>query len=151
NGLWLLEHFKGKVNGHEFEGMGATSYDAGKKKYVNVWIDTMSTLPMVSEGTFDAEKKTMTMTGQMAMPNGKTMKCTQTIVIKDANTKTFTLRGEDGGKEFEMVSITYKRRAGGKCASVDGQVMLDGRPLDQGSITFFPRGDTQRPTVSAVI
>ena len=52
-GLWLLEHFKGDFGGMPFEGRGATSYDPAKKKYVNVWIDSMSTSPMISEGTYD--------------------------------------------------------------------------------------------------
>jgi Protein of unknown function (DUF1579) len=111
NGLWLLEHFTADLGGTKFEGRGATSYDPAKKKYVNVWIDTMSTSPMVTEGNFDAATKTMTMVGNMPTPDGKNMKCTLTTVAKDSNTKHFTLKGVMDGKEFEMVNITYKRRA----------------------------------------
>src|SRR4051812_6891786 len=56
NGLWALEHYKGEIEGQKFEGHGATSYDPATKKYVNVWIDSMSTRPMLSEGDFDASK-----------------------------------------------------------------------------------------------
>ena len=110
-GLWLLEHFKGEADGVSFEGMGASSYDPGKKKYVNVWIDNMSTAPMVSEGTFDKAKKTLTMTGSAAMPDGKTMKMTMTSVMKDADTVLFTMSspGPDG-KDMELMKITYKRK-----------------------------------------
>ena len=112
NGLWLLEHFEGEVAGSKFEGRGATSYDPAKKKYVNVWIDSMSTSPMLSEGTYDKAKKTMTLVGNMPMPDGKTMKATMTTVYKDANTKVFTMKGAGpDGKDVEMVEITYKRRA----------------------------------------
>jgi hypothetical protein len=112
NGLWLIEHFQGSLEGAPFEGHGATSYDAAKKKYVNVWIDSMATSPMLSEGSYDDAKKTMTMVGNMPMPDGKNAKVTMVTVLKDANTKVFTLRGPGpDGKEAEMLQITYKRRA----------------------------------------
>jgi hypothetical protein len=112
NGLWLLEHFKGDFGGTPFEGVGATSYDPAKKKYVNVWLDSMSTSPMLSEGTYNKATKTMTMTGAMPMPDRKNMKVTMVTVAKDADTKTFRLTapGPDG-KDAEMLYITYKRRA----------------------------------------
>jgi len=112
NGLWYLEHFSGDLGGMKFEGRGATSYDAGKKKYVGIWIDSMSTLPMVSEGTYDKATKTMTMVGDMPMPDGKMSKVTMTTVTKDANTRVFTMNvaGTDG-KATEMLQITYKRKA----------------------------------------
>ena len=111
NGLWLLEQYQGEVEGVAFEGRGATSYDPGKKKFVNVWIDSMVTSPMVSEGTYDKEKKTMTLFGNMPLPDGKSMKSSITIIYKDADTKVLSLKGNMDGKEFEMVEITYKRRA----------------------------------------
>ncbi len=112
NGLWLLEQFKSDFGGMTFEGRGATSYDPAKKKYINVWIDSMSTRPMISEGSYDKSRKTMTMVGNMPMPDGKSMKSTLITVTKDANTKTFKLIGAGpDGKDFEMMEITYKRRA----------------------------------------
>jgi Protein of unknown function (DUF1579) len=112
NGLWLLEHFKADLGGMTFEGHGATSYDPAKKKYVNVWIDSMSTRPMISEGTYDKSTKTMTLVGDMPMPDGKSMKTTLVTVHKDADTQVFRLLGAGpDGKEFEMIHITYKRRA----------------------------------------
>jgi hypothetical protein len=112
NGLWLLEHYKGEAGGVAFEGRGATSYDPAKKKFVNVWIDSMVPSPMLSEGTYDKEKKTMTLVGNMPMPDGKSMKSSITITYRDANTKVLSLKGSaPDGKEFEMVEITYKRRS----------------------------------------
>jgi hypothetical protein len=111
-GLWLIEEFKGDMGGMTFEGRGATSYDAAKKKYVNVWIDSVSTSPMISEGSYDKSTKTLSLTGQMPMPDGTTMKVKQTTVTKDANTRLFTLKGVGpDGSEMEMIQITYKRRA----------------------------------------
>src|SRR5438132_2508744 len=109
NGIWLLEHYKGEAGGQAFEGRGATTYDPAKKKFVNVWIDSMVPSPMISEGTYDKEKKTMTLFGNMPLPDGKSMKSSITIIYKDADTKVLSLKGNMDGKEFEMVEITYKR------------------------------------------
>jgi hypothetical protein len=112
NGLWLLEHYKGEASGQEFEGRGAPSYDPAKKKFVNVWIDSMVPSPMLSEGTYDPQKKVLTLLGTMPLPDGKTMKASMTITYKDANTKVLSLKGTTPDRaEFEMVEITYKRRA----------------------------------------
>jgi Protein of unknown function (DUF1579) len=112
NGLWLLEQFKGDLGGMPFEGLGAMSYDPAKKKYVHVWIDSMITRPMTSEGSWDQATKTMTLTGEMPMPGGKSMPVTMATAVKDADTKVFTLTaaGPDG-KQMEIMQITYKRRA----------------------------------------
>jgi hypothetical protein len=112
NGLWLMEHYKGDAGGKEFEGYGATTYDPAKKKFVNVYIDSMVTSPMLSEGTYDKEKKTLTLVGKMPMPGGKSMTASIAISYKDANTKVLSMKGRTpDGKELEMVEITYKRRA----------------------------------------
>lgn len=114
NGLWLLEQVQFDFGGMPYEGRGATSYDPAKKKYINIWIDSMSTSPMVSDGTYDKATKTMTLVGNMQMPDGKSIKATLITVHKDADTRTFALRGAGpDGKEFEMFQITYKRRAKG--------------------------------------
>ena len=112
NGLWLLDSLKADLGGMSFEGRGATSYDAAKKKYVNVWIDSMSTSPMISEGTYDKATKTLKFVGTMPLPDGTSMKVSQTTVTKDADTRLFTLMGAGpDGKEMEMIQVTYKRRA----------------------------------------
>jgi len=112
-GLWLLEEFKGEFGGQAFEGRGSTTYDAARKKYVSVWIDSMSTSPMLCEGDYDKATKTLKLTGTMNLPDGGSMKVTQTLVTKDADTRLFKLEavGPDG-QGFEMMSITYKRRKG---------------------------------------
>lgn len=110
-GLWYIEEFKADLGGMTFEGRGATSYDPAKKKYVGVWIDSMSTSPLISEGAYDKATKTLTMTGSMSMPDGSTMKVVQTTVFKDANTKTFSLKGAlPDGNTIEMIGITYTRK-----------------------------------------
>ena len=112
NGLWMLEHYEGDAGGVAFEGRGATSYDPAKKKFVNVWIDSMVPSPMLSEGTYDKDKKTLTLLGNMPTPDGKSLKSSVTITYKDANSKVLSLKASTlDGKEVEIVEITYKRRA----------------------------------------
>jgi hypothetical protein len=53
----------------------------------------------------------MRLVGEMATPDGKSMKTIMTTVHNNADTKTFTLKTPgEGGKEVEMLHITYKRR-----------------------------------------
>ncbi len=75
-GLWLVSTFEGEIAGTKFSGKGLDSYDANKKKYVGVWVDSMSASPMTLEGTFDKEKKTLTMAGEGPGMDGKTEKVT---------------------------------------------------------------------------
>src|SRR5207244_6792544 len=96
----------------KLEARSGTSYDQAKKKYVSVWIDSMITSPLISEGSYDSVKKTMTMVGDMQTPDGKTMKMTMTTRRLDADNMVFTITspGPDG-KDMEMMKISYKRQA----------------------------------------
>jgi Protein of unknown function (DUF1579) len=110
-GLWMLENFKSEIAGKPFEGYGATTYDPAKKKFTNVWIDSMVPTPMLSEGTYDADKKVLTLHGNMPLPDGKSMKSTITITYTDTNNKTLALKvSTPDGKDAGIVEITYKRR-----------------------------------------
>jgi hypothetical protein len=59
-GLCLITDFKGDMGGMTFHGHGTSTWDGAKKKYVGSWTDSMSTGLAVTEGTFDASKKTFT-------------------------------------------------------------------------------------------
>src|SRR5438132_4516491 len=60
-GMWLVGDFEGDFGGQKFQGKGLDSYDAAKKKYVSVWVDSMGSSPMVMEGTYDKDGKVLTM------------------------------------------------------------------------------------------
>jgi hypothetical protein len=110
NGLWLVDEFKGEFGGAPFEARGLTSYDPAKKKYVNVWVDSMSTSPRICEGTYDKATKTMTLAGAMPLPDGSSMKITETTVFKDANTRVLTLKGKGpDGSDMDLIQVTFKR------------------------------------------
>src|SRR2546423_12216238 len=46
-GLWLVGALESDLMGQKFHGKSLDTYDAGKKKYIGVWGDSMSTLPMM--------------------------------------------------------------------------------------------------------
>src|SRR4051812_36846361 len=110
-GLWLLSHFEGDFGGMKFEGRGMDSYDASKKKYVSVWADSMVTAPMLTEGTYDAATKKLTLEGMGPGQDGKLVKTTLVDEFKDKDTiiSTMSSAGADG-KPAEMMTITYKRK-----------------------------------------
>ncbi|HJZ94053.1 MAG TPA: DUF1579 domain-containing protein [Gemmataceae bacterium] len=107
-GLWLTSAFEGEVLGTKFFGKGLDTYDAGKKKYIGIWADSMSTSPMVSEGTYDAEKKALTMTGEGPGPDGKPAKHTMVTVQKDDDTMVMDMFM--GDSKESMFTITFKRK-----------------------------------------
>jgi hypothetical protein len=110
-GLWLLSEFDGEFAGMKFQGKGMDTYDPVSKKHRGVWADSMSSYPMVMEGTFDKDNKVLTMTGEATGPEGKPAKFKSVLELKDKDTMIFNLSLVDkDGKGQPMIKITYKRK-----------------------------------------
>ena len=112
NGMWLITRFQGKIGDVPFAGAGSFGYDPVEKKYVGVWVDTMTPHMTTLKSDYDAAKKTMTGIGESRDPmTGKVSKSKHITRYTDDDTKVFEIHmaGEDG-KEFKMLEITYKRR-----------------------------------------
>ena len=108
-GLWLSSNFEGDFGGMKFQGKGFDTYDGNKKKYVSVWLDSMSTAPMTMEGTYDKDTKTLTMTGEGPGLDGKPTKHKMVSQIKDDdNIVSQMSMGE--GKDAMLFEIVYKRK-----------------------------------------
>jgi hypothetical protein len=107
-GLWLASSFEGDIGGMKFSGRGLDTYDSAKKKYVGLWVDSMSTSPMVMEGDYDKEKKTLTMTGEGPGMDGKPMKFKAVSVMPDDDTINFSMYMGDVPQA--AFTITYKRK-----------------------------------------
>lgn len=106
-GRWMESSYKGDFSGQKFEGKGLDGYDATKKKYVGVWIDTMSQAPLMMEGTYDADKKTMTREGEGPDMSGKMVKQKEVVTWPDDDTMVAKFyQGDDANA---MMTITYKR------------------------------------------
>jgi hypothetical protein len=107
-GLWLSSTVESEIFGMKFQGHGMDSYDAAKKKYVAVWFDSMSTTPMTMEGTYDKDKKTLTMAGEGPGMDGKPTKHTAVSEWKDDDTMHFSMYMGDGKEP--AFTIVYKRK-----------------------------------------
>jgi hypothetical protein len=71
----------------------------------------MSTGLGLSESTYDAASKTMTGTVEGPDPSGQIMKMKSVVVMKDPDTRVFTMSGPGpDGKDMTMMRITYKRK-----------------------------------------
>ncbi|HEY2784037.1 MAG TPA: DUF1579 domain-containing protein [Fimbriiglobus sp.] len=108
NGLWLASTFKGELGGMSFQGRGMDTYDPAKKKYVAVWCDSMSAVPMMLEGTYDKDKKTYTMSGEGPGMDGKPTKFREVVQWKDDDHFHFSMYMADG--KDPMLTVAYTRK-----------------------------------------
>ena len=107
-GLWLVGNVERDAGGSKFSGRGFDTFDAAKKKYVAVWVDSTSTRPTTMEGTHDAATKTTTMTGEGPGMDGKPVKYKSVSVWKDDNTVVYSMYvGDD---KDPVLTITYTRK-----------------------------------------
>jgi hypothetical protein len=109
-GFWLIDDFQAEIMGGPFAGHGATGYDQQKGKYVGTWIDSWSSGVLVLEGTYDAAKKALTMSGMAPGMDGTPVLHTMVTTFKDANTRTFEMfLPGPGDKLMKVMTITYTR------------------------------------------
>jgi hypothetical protein len=107
-GLFVSSTFEGDFGGMKFTGKGLDGYDTAKKKFVGTWIDSMSPGIMLMEGTYDKEKKTLTMTGETTGMDGKPTKMKMVSEMKDDDNIVSSAYMGDG--KDPMFVITYKRK-----------------------------------------
>ena len=107
-GMWLTGNLESELFGTKFTGKSIDGYDPTKKKYVGVWVDSMSSSPMVMEGSYDKEKKTMTMSGEGPGMDGKPTKYRSVSEMPDNDTINFSMFVGDGKEP--AFTIVYKRK-----------------------------------------
>jgi hypothetical protein len=107
-GLWLVGSLESDLGGQKFYGKSLDSYDAKKKKYIGVWVDSMGTTPLMMEGTYDTAKKTITMIGEGPGMDGKPAKWRS--VSHMPNPDTIEMSMYVGGGKEPMFTVTYKRQ-----------------------------------------
>jgi hypothetical protein len=92
----------------KFYGKGLDTYDPATKKFVSYFFNSMGTRPVAMEGTYDKEKKVLTLAGEAPGPDGTPMKYKSTSEMPDDNTIKFTMwMGDAKDPGF---TITYKRK-----------------------------------------
>ncbi len=107
-GLWLAGALESDLGGQKFSGRSLESYDAGKKKYVSVWVDSMGTTPMFLEGTTDKATRTQTLVGEGPGTDGKVAKWKSVSVMPDDDTVTMSMFVGDAKEP--MFTMLYKRK-----------------------------------------
>lgn len=109
-GFWLTSDFNTDFGGMKFQGKGLDSYDPIKKKYVSVWVDSLTTYPMTFEGDYDASGKVLTMNCDGRGPTGKPAKWRSVSTFISADEHKFEMYlTPEGGKEMQMMTVVYKR------------------------------------------
>jgi hypothetical protein len=92
-----------------FSGMGLDTYEPNAKKYVSVWVDSMSHSPLVMQGDYVEATHTVTMTGKGPDQTGKMVDMKSTLKIEGKDSMTFTLTNE--GSPRDTMTIRYKRKS----------------------------------------
>jgi hypothetical protein len=107
-GLWLSGSMESDLGGQKFYGKSMDTYDAGKKKYVGYWFDSMGTTPLMMEGSYDKDRKTLTMAGKGPGKDGQPTTWRSVSQITDADTVLMSMYVGDGKEP--MFTVLYKRR-----------------------------------------
>lgn len=112
-GLWVISKFQGEMMGTTFHGHGQNGYDPVRKKYVGTWVDSMSTSPILLEGTYDEAKKTTTMVGETVDPSGAKgqMKIESSHKPDGGRLSVFFMKSEGTGPDFvKVMEIEYAKK-----------------------------------------
>ncbi|MCC6406080.1 MAG: DUF1579 domain-containing protein [Planctomycetes bacterium] len=109
-GFHVASEFTSDMLGMDFHGIGISSWDPAKKKFISLWADSLEAAPALMEGTYDAKSRTITFVGENMMMGERT-KMRQTVVLKDADHAAFEMfiTGADG-KEMKTLHFDYTRR-----------------------------------------
>lgn len=100
----------GKMMSQKFEGYSVVGYDAMKKKFVSIWIDSMSTGIYMETGDWDDANKQFVFNGDMPMPNGKTCKNKSTLKFSDKDHYVMEMNMEVApGQWHKHMVIEYAR------------------------------------------
>lgn len=110
-GRYMQATYKSDFMGQPFEGVGISGYDRAQKRYFSMWIDNMSTQPMMDTGSYDESSKTFTYKGHFMMPEVGKIKSKTVIRVIDANKHVMmmyhAMPGED--EMGKVMELTYER------------------------------------------
>lgn len=99
----------GKPTTMDFKGMAIEGYDNVKKKFISSWVDSMSTMMMNTEGTYDPATKTFTHYAQCEMMPGMQVKIREAIKVTDKDHHTMEMYEDRGQGEMKTMEISYTR------------------------------------------
>ncbi len=103
DGRFLQDEFSGEMMGSPFKGIGVIGYDNQSKKYVSIWMDSMSTGIYFLEGTASQDGRTISLESRFNDP------------IKGPGTWHLVTRIVDENTEVAEMRMTYESGAEEKC------------------------------------
>jgi hypothetical protein len=110
-GRYLQQEYTGNMMGSTFKGINLLGYDNHTKKYVSIWIDSMSTGIYYFEGTASRDGKTITQESRYDDPARGPMTWRSVSRIVDDNTMAYKMFiTPKGGKEEKMMEMTLTRK-----------------------------------------
>ncbi len=107
--LWLVGKMESELFGQKFSGRSLDSYDVVKKKYIGVWVDSMSTSPVTMEGTYDKTKQELTMSGSGPGMDGKTTTYRSVTKMMGSDMEIMTMYMGDAKEAAFAVTYTRKK------------------------------------------
>ena len=111
-GRFIQEEFDGKFLDKPYQGKGTIGYDRAKRKFVQSWIDSMSTALHVSHGAYDESAKTWTFKQEEDCPiTGKRVKMRDTLRLVSADEQQLEMYRQMGDeKEMKMMEIHLRKK-----------------------------------------
>jgi hypothetical protein len=111
---YLRTSFKYKMGSLDFEGHGLVGYDPRSKEYIGTWVDNFTSVPTQKKGTYDPNKKTLTLFGTAVDGAGNEIKHKEITTFVDSQTKTleiFMIIDADGKpQDIKLMDMTAKKR-----------------------------------------
>jgi hypothetical protein len=110
-GHYLRQEYTGDMMGEPFNGINIMGYDNHTKKYVSIWIDSMSTGIYFFEGTASPDGKTITQECSYDDPVRGPLVWRSVSRIADDNTLLYEMYiTPKGGKEEKMMEMSVTRK-----------------------------------------
>jgi len=111
DGHYLQQVYTGDMMGVPFTGINLLGYDNHARKYVSVWLDSMSTAIYYFEGTASADGRTITQKCGYDDPLRGPSVWRSVTRIRDENTLEYEMFiTPKGGKKEKMMEMTVVRK-----------------------------------------
>lgn len=113
-GAWVTSDFHSQVGDRPFQGHAILSWNRASGRFRRVWADASSPVFWLSEGTWDAATRTLTLWVETVNSSGAPVRWHEETVFKDDDTRTFTMY-VPGSRPTDAaaISIIYRRRKEG--------------------------------------
>jgi len=108
-GRYIETTYDGSMMGQPFSGKGVMGHDNLAGKFVNTWMDSMSTGVWISYGSYDKAQNSYTFHGKMddPMKAGSKVDVRAVVKITDPTHYAFEWYESHGGKENKTMQIDY--------------------------------------------